>query len=235
MIVMPKGDFMMGASPDDKFATDTERPVHRVAFTKGWAIARYPITVADFRKFRPDHAPEEEETWPVVQVSCEDALAFCQWLARKTSRAYRLPSEAEWEFACRAGTRTPFFTGDTMTPKQANYFYSESGERVGLGRRTPIGLYAPNAYGVHDMQGNMGEWVADRWHPDYHGAPTDGSARLHGGDPTLRVIRGGAWDYLPRLLRSSWRDAFPAHGKRDNLGFRLALTLSSTVENSASK
>jgi len=227
MVAMPNHEFVMGVSPHDKFANDTERPAHRVVFAHPWAISRYPVTVADFRKFRPDHGPGEKEMLPAVLLNCEDAIAFCQWLAVRTSRAYRLPSEAEWEFACRAGVDRPFSTGDVLTPQQANYFYAESGERVGTGRRTPVGSYPPNAYGLYDMQGNICEWTADSWHPNYHGAPVDGSSWTESGDATQRVIRGGAWDYMPRLLRSSWRDVFSFHSKRDNLGFRIAETLHS--------
>ena len=163
--------------------------------------------------------------WPVVNVSWADAQAFCAWLSRETGDAFRLPTEAEWEYACRAGARAAFAVGDELTTADANFLYAEDGRQIGLGRRTPVGRYAPNAFGVHDLHGNVCEWVEDAWHPDYTGAPVDGSAWTTESDPARRVIRGGAWDYLPRLLRCAWRDSLPRTHRRDNLGFRIARTL----------
>lgn len=227
LVEIPAGVFMMGETIDDKFATDTERPAHRVVFARPFALGRYPVTVGEYRAFVPAHAPGEDSDLPVVNVSWDDARAFCVWRRGQTGRPHRLPSEAEWEYACRAGTRTPFTSGNDLSLREANFLYSENGERIGVGTRTPVGCYAPNAFGLYDLHGNVCEWVEDAWHPDYAGAPADGSAWLDGGDPARRVIRGGAWDYLPRLLRSAWRDALPCAHRRDNTGFRLALTLDS--------
>jgi formylglycine-generating enzyme required for sulfatase activity len=180
------------------------------------------VTVAEYRAYAPGHAPEEDPSWPVVSVSWDDARAYCAWLGAAPPGPYRLPTEAEWEYACRAGGRGPFAGGDELSPGEANFLYSEEGRRVGPGRRTPVGSYPANAFGLHDLQGNVGEWVEDAWHPAYGGAPADGSAWGATGDEDRRVIRGGAWDYLPRLLRSAWRDCLPRSHRRDNLGFRLA-------------
>ena len=112
--------------------------------------------------------------------------------------------------------------GDEITPADANFLYAEHGERIGPGVRTPVGRYAANAFGLCDLHGNVCEWVEDVWHAGYAGAPADGAAWVTDGDPDRRVIRGGAWDYLPRLLRSAWRDSLPATQRRDNVGFRIA-------------
>lgn len=225
LVKIPPGTFIMGETANDKFATDTERPAHRVVIEHVFALGRFPVTVGEYRAFAPALAPGEDPDWPVVNVSWDDARAFCAWRRAKTGEPVRLPSEAEWEYACRAGARMPFVTGDEITTGDANFLYAEHGERIGPGRRTPVGCHAPNPFGLHDLHGNVCEWVEDVWHPDYAGAPADGSAWIANGDPDRRVIRGGAWDYLPRLLRSAWRDSLPRTQRRDNTGFRLALTL----------
>jgi formylglycine-generating enzyme required for sulfatase activity len=236
LVRVPAGAFLMGEAPDDKFVTDTERPAHRVAISRDFELARFPVTVGEFRAFAPAHAPDEDPACPVVGVSWDDAKAYCAWLGVGTGRPpvpasgegepFRLPTEAEWEYACRAGSRTPFAPGSELTPAAANFLYSEEGQRIGPGIRTPAGRYPANAFGLHDLHGNVCEWVEDPWHPDYAGAPGDGSAWKDTGDPDRRVIRGGAWDYLPRLLRSAWRDSLPRAHRRDNLGFRVARSLS---------
>jgi formylglycine-generating enzyme required for sulfatase activity len=108
-----------------------------------------------------------------------------------------------------------------MTPAAANFLLDENGTRIGLGHRTAVGSYPPNQFGLCDLHGNVCEWVEDTWHPNYHGAPADGTAWIGPGDDR-HVVRGGAWDYLPRLLRSAWRDWRPADYRADNLGFRVA-------------
>jgi formylglycine-generating enzyme required for sulfatase activity len=221
MMTLVPGEFMMGENPEDKYANDTERPRHRVRLLMPFALGRFPVTVAEYRQFRPAHAPEEPGAWPVVQVSWTDANDYCQWLSARSGRHLRLPGEAEWEFACRAGSRTPFATGDEITLASANFLYNEAGQRIGPATRTPVGSYPPNPFGLQDLHGNVCEWVTDSWHENYHGAPADERAWTTPGE-TRQVIRGGAWDYLPRLLRSSWRDWRPKDYRADNLGFRVA-------------
>ncbi len=221
MVELPAGAFMMGENAEDKFANDTERPLHQVIFAAPFALGKFPVTVQEYRRFRPGHSPEEPADWPVVRVSWQDATDYCHWLTEKRRQRFRLPTEAEWEFACRAGTRTPFAVGGEIALTHANYLYDEAGRRIGCGKRTAVGSYPPNAFGLHDLHGNVCEWVADSWHPDYRGAPGDGQAWIK-ADDERRVLRGGAWDYLPRLLRSSWRDWRPADYAGDNVGFRLA-------------
>jgi formylglycine-generating enzyme required for sulfatase activity len=229
MVELCAGEFVMGENTDDKFATDTERPAHRVTIPCNFALGSFPVTVGEFRRFHCGHAPGETDDLPVVRVSWHEAVAYCEWLTLQSGRSFRLPTEAEWEFACRAGSRTPFAPGHEISPAQANYFYDENGLRIGAGRRTPVGHYAPNAFGIFDLHGNVCEWVADAWHPDYHGAPADGRVWTDAG-ADRHVIRGGAWDYLPRLLRSAWRDWRPMDCRADNIGFRVA---TSDLENIA--
>jgi formylglycine-generating enzyme required for sulfatase activity len=124
-------------------------------------------------------------------------------------------AQAEWEYCCRAGTTTIFAAGDVLEPAHANYLYDEHGLKIGPGTRTPPGTYPANAFGLEDMHGNVCEWTADAWRPAYDGPPDD----------RHRTIRGGAWDYMPRLLRSAWRDFAAPGTMRDNLGFRIACDL----------
>jgi formylglycine-generating enzyme required for sulfatase activity len=228
MIALPSGHFEMGETPDDKFANDTERPARSVAMTRRFALGKFPVTVREYRAFAPHHAPNDDEATPVVNVTWDDARCFCDWLRARSGQPFRLPSEAEWEYACRAGSATCFSFGNELTIEQANFLYTEEGVRAGPGRRTPVGSYPANAFGLHDFHGNVCEWVEDAWHPTYVDAPLDPSAWVGNSRRSdRRAIRGGAWDYLPRLLRSSWRDALPRSAHRDNVGFRLALTLAS--------
>jgi formylglycine-generating enzyme required for sulfatase activity len=224
MVTLPAGEFMMGENAADKFANDTERPAHRVTFAENFALGKFPVTVGEFRAFRRGHLPGDAGDLPVVNISRDEAAAYCEWLAEKTDRLYRLPSEAEWEYACRAGSHAPFSSGSTITAAAANFLYDENGLRAGLGYRTPVGSYPANAFGLHDFHGNVCEWVADTWHPNYVDAPADGSAWMEDSGQS-HVIRGGAWDYLPSLLRNSWRDRREAAFCSDNLGFRVAVSM----------
>jgi formylglycine-generating enzyme required for sulfatase activity len=219
MVELPAGEFVMGENEDDRFTDDTERPAHRVNIPAGLSLGVFPVTAREFRKFRPDHA--SDETLPVVGVTWWDACAYCKWLTALTGSTYRLPSETEWEYACRAGSRSPFAFGGTLNVAEANFYYDENGVRVGPGHRTKVGSYPPNAFGLYDTHGNVCEWVLDTWHPNYRGAPQDGQAWIT-PDSSRRVIRGGAWDYLPRLLRSACRDWQLADRATDNIGFRVA-------------
>jgi formylglycine-generating enzyme required for sulfatase activity len=223
MIDLPLGLFAMGEHADDKFATDIERPAHRVEIAHPIALGRFPVTVAELAEFTGAAFAEADAALPAAGVSWEDAVAYGEWLSQLAGHCYRLPSEAEWEYACRAGKTTAFPNGDILSPADANYFYDEHGMKVGPGHRTPVGAYPPNAFGLHDMIGNVCEWVSDAWHPTFREAPIEGESWEAGAESRgLRVIRGGAWDYLPRLLRSAWRDFLHQQTRRDNVGFRVA-------------
>jgi formylglycine-generating enzyme required for sulfatase activity len=221
MVKIPAGEFVMGENEGDRFANDTERPAHKVKLRSPFALGEFPVTVTEFSRFQFDCSAADNGELPAIRASWHDAVAYCEWLTKQTGREYRLPTEAEWEFACRAGSRTPFACGDEISVSDANFLHDENGIRIGLGQRTPVGKYPANRFGIYDMHGNVCEWVADAWHPDYFGAPNDGRAWFPAEDDR-RVIRGGAWDYLPRLLRSSWRDWRFAHHRADNIGFRVA-------------
>jgi len=211
MIAIPGGRFMMGTAGEDRFANSTERPAHEVVIEKPFAVSRFPITEAQWSAF----AGGASSSLPVVRVSWWDAIKYLEWLSAQTDKPFRLLTDAEWEYACRAGSTTIFNVGDTLEPEHANYFYDEHGFKVGPGHRTPPGSYPANAFGLEDMHGNVCEWVADAWRANYDAEP----------DEALRVIRGGAWDYMPRLPRSAWRDFATPDTKRDNLGFRIACDL----------
>ncbi len=209
MVAIPAGRFLMGTAGEDRFANSTERPAHAVVFDQPFKVSRFPVTEALWARFR---GAGTGSLLPVTRVSWHEACEFVTWLAAATGRGFRLLTEAEWEYCCRAGSTSLFAFGDTLEPAQANYLYDEHGFKVGPGRRTSPGSYQPNGFGLEDMHGNVCEWVADAWRPSYDAAP----------DEEFRVIRGGAWDYMPRLLRSAWRDFAPPGTRRDNLGFRVA-------------
>jgi formylglycine-generating enzyme required for sulfatase activity len=221
MVELPVGEFIMGENSGDKFANGTERPAHVVKFRAPFALAKFPVTVGEFSRFRMCGEPDDADDLPAVRVNWHEAVSYCQRLSAQTGREYRLPTEAEWEFACRAGSQTPFACGDEISISDANFFYDENGTRIGPGRRTPVASFPANGFGLHDLHGNVCEWVADSWHSDYFGAPADGSAWANSAHDR-HVIRGGAWDYMPRLLRSSWRDWRSGDHRADNIGFRVA-------------
>lgn len=198
MVVIPEGTFLMGGSADDKYAGASERP-RREQRVASFALARFPVA-------------EVEGDRPRVDVSWDEAVAYCASLGP----GYRLPTEVEWEYACRAGSSAPYPGGDLPDPERINFFYDVHGNRVGPGRRLPLGWGAPNAFGLHDMLGNVCEWVADDWRKDYESVVAD---------PEMKTLRGGAWDYLPSMVRSSWRDGAHRATRRDNLGFRVARSL----------
>jgi formylglycine-generating enzyme required for sulfatase activity len=234
MVRLPVGSFAMGATEDDKFATLLERPRRLVAIPRPFALAATPVSFGQWDAYaeatgayRPPGDGFGRAVLPVARVSWLDAVGYCGWLRAMTGKPYRLPSEAEWEYACRAGSTTVFHTGDAITLRDANFMYDEVGVQIGHGRPMPVGAYPPNAFGLYDMHGNIAELVLDHWHDGYTGAPSDGSAWIDadGAGNGLRVVRGGSWDYLPRLLRSAYRDCVDEAWRLDNVGFRVALEL----------
>lgn len=232
LVKIPSGRFQMGSPAGE--GADDERPQHWVSVNSLW-MGRRPVTqaqwkvVAELPKFERDLAPDPSrfkgDDRPVEQVSWFDAVEFCVRLSKKSGGGYRLPSEAEWEYACRAHTTTPFYFGPTLTPNLANYDHNAS-YRAALGPQgrcletRPTGDFeAANAFGLHDMHGNVWEWCLDHWHRRYQGAPADGSAWIEGGNDSLRVLRGGSW--VVRDCRSSRRTAaFPSFKSAD-IGFRV--------------
>ena len=240
MVVAPAGNFSMGSPSSEAERFDDEGPVHRVTIPAGFAVGVYEVTFAEWNACmsaggcggrRPDDRGWGRGRRPVIDVSWDDAQSYVRWLSRETGETYRLLSEAEWEYVARAGTVTAFHTGGTISTSQANYdgdyIYGAGRKGIDRQRTLPVGHFDGNAFGLHDVHGNVWEWVEDCWHENYERAPTDGSAWLErsGGDCSDRVLRGGSWFYIPRGLRSAYRLRLDS-GVRDNdSGFRVARTL----------
>ena len=233
MVVIPAGSFTMGSPPDELRRYDDEGPQVVVRIAEPFALGRYAVTFEEYDAFvaatgreRPLDAGWGRGRRPVVNVSWHDAQAYVGWLNRQTGEGYWLPSEAEWEYACRAGTTTAFSCGPTSSGGQATYdgSFSYGAGRRGLFRQETafVGAFAANAFGLHDMHGNVWEWCADIWHGSYVGAPVNGIAWLDEGDPTRRVCRGGSWNSSPWFLRSAVRNRLDPDYRDDNIGFRVA-------------
>jgi formylglycine-generating enzyme required for sulfatase activity len=231
LVVIAAGEFMMGSTEWEEGRLHGEGPRHRVTIARRFAIGRYPVTYDEYDRFCAANQLHKasDEGWgdrarrPVINVSWQDAQAYIAWLSQETGWAYRLPSEAEWEYACRAGTTSRYSVGDTITPRDANY------EDSGLGRTSEVGAYPPNPWGLHDMHGNVWEWVEDDWHENYQGAPADGSAWKGletSSIPRRCVLRGGSWFEDSWLCRSAFRGRLDAPNRDDYTGFRVARTLS---------
>ena len=238
MVVVPAGTFMMGAPESESGSNDDERPVHAVT-VPSFAVGVYEVTFEEWDACVADggcdgHRPNNRDWgWgrrPVIVVSWDHAQSYVEWLSSRTGERYRLPSESEWEYAARAWTTTPFHTGETITTEQANYdgrWLHPSGEDpngVFRAQTVPVGSFGANAFGLHDVHGNVSEWVQDCWNSDYEGAPTDGSAWLS-GDCGERVSRGGSWNYRPSGLRAAFRIRNTTGSRFSDYGFRVARTL----------
>jgi len=236
MVSIPGGQFLMGSPEDEPERFDCESPQHPVT-VKSFFIGQFVVTQAQWhavatlppinRNLNPAPASVKGANRPVEQVSWEDAVEFCARLSQKTGRDYRLPSEAEWEYACRARTISPFHFGEMLTPSLANYNNSlYTTEQTKHWQTSLVGSFPANAFGLYDMHGNVWEWCADHWHDNYQGAPVDGSAWLSNNDAKTRVIRGGSWKNSSRLCRCAYRSWNPQDGRGNLLGFRVALSLS---------
>jgi formylglycine-generating enzyme required for sulfatase activity len=221
MVVIQPGHFWMGADDElDKFSSAVEKPRHRVEIDYSFAVGRCPVTAEQWNAYT---GGDDVSQLPVVNVSWDDATGYVEWLSAQTGLPFRLPSESEWEYCCRAGTDTVFGTGNSISIKDANFLYLDFGDRPGVGRPVEVGSYPPNAFGLYDMHGNVCELVADTWHSNYLETPTNGSFRP--GSGPWRVVRGGGWDGLPRVLRSAFRDWIRRDQRMDNVGFRVACDL----------
>jgi formylglycine-generating enzyme required for sulfatase activity len=237
MVAIPGGSFMMGSPKGEGFAY--EKPQHRVT-VRPFYMSKFPITQAEWstvaampkvqRELNPNPSNFKGVNRPVEQVSWDDAVEFCQRLSRRTKRQYRLPSEAQWEYACRAETTTPFHFGLTITTDLANYdgnyTYGSGPKGVYREETTDVGRFPPNAFGLYDMHGNVWEWCQDVWHDNYDGAPTDGSAWMQGGDQSLRLLRGGSWYNVPGSCRSALRYGVARGSWYDVVGLRVVCSSS---------
>lgn len=269
MVVIPTGNFQMGAPDNEVGREDDETPQHEVTIGKGFALSRTSVTVGQFREFvrasgyQPDSVKlggasvydegtgamrddtsagwqddyagrNADNRMPVVNVSWNDAKAYVDWLSQRTGKTYRLPSEAEFEYALRAGTTSRYWWGDG-TPSSKVENLTGSGDRSPSGRRwsnafqgyrdgywgpAPAGSFAPNAFGLYDIDGNVSEWVQDCWHDSYLRAPRDGSAWVNPGCGS-RVVRGGSWGSSPEQVRSAYRQGADASVRSGRVGFRV--------------
>ena len=226
MVVIPAGRFRMGCVSGPG-CYDDEFPVHDVAIPQAFAISKYEVTFEDYDRFAyPERV--DDHGWgrgrrPAVERSWNDARDYVAWLSRQTGQAYRLLSEAEWEYVARAGSSAAYSWGDDIGAGRAACH--ECGTQWDGRRTAPAGSFPANAFGVHDMHGNVHEWVEDCWHASHADAPPDGAARLD-GDCGERTLRGGSWRSSPRVLRSSYRDGASPVFRSVSVGLRVARTLS---------
>jgi formylglycine-generating enzyme required for sulfatase activity len=254
MVAIPSGKFMMGSPDSEHDRFEDENPQHQVT-VQPFFMGKYPITEAQWQAIAPTSPVEqeldlnscgfEEDNLPMTGVYWDEAIEFCQRLSRETGRNYRLPTEAEWEYACRAGTKTPFYFGKTITCDLANYrgidcgnaneqwFFSGSYDQgpKGIYRNdmTPVNAFPPNAFGLYDMHGNVSEWCSDRWHSNYEGAPADGSAWISDGDDNV-VARGGSFGTFPAYCRSASRQIQTpkSYSRYRTIGFRVVCEIPKT-------
>ncbi|MEH2291966.1 caspase, EACC1-associated type [Nostoc sp.] len=244
MVAISGGKFLMGSPENELGRYDSESPQHTVTI-QPFFMGKFPVkqsqwaVVAALKKVKIDLNPDSSNfkgaNRPVEQVSWDDAVEFCARLSNKTGKTYRLPSEAESEYACRAGTTTPFYFGETITTDLANYRGTDWDYRgtlypgnYGQGPKgeyreqtTDVGIFSPNPFGLFDMHGNISEWCQDAWHENYNGAPTDGSDWMSDNDN--RLLRGGSWSYDPGYCRSAGRLRYARVVRYDNVGFRVVV------------
>lgn len=227
MVALPPGQFQMGDS--HALGDDNEQPLHAVTIEHPFALSRYEVTFAQYDIFAraTQRTFPSDEDWgrdnrPVINISWLDAQAYVTWLAKETGQPYRLPTEAEWEYAARAGTQTAFSWGNEPQPGYA--VCDECSSEWDGSQTAPVGSQRPNAWGLYDMSGNVGEWVADCYAPNYNGAPNNGDARQT-DDCNYRAMRGGSWFDIMRLMRPAGRYRHPASASQNDWGFRVALDL----------
>ena len=218
MVVIPAGSFDMGSNDGDA----NEKPVHRVTLAKSFALGKTEVTQGQWKAIMGDNPSKFAscgDNCPVEMVSWKDAQAFIQKLNDKTGKQYRLPSEAEWEYACRAGGAHRYCGGDN--PDSVSWYGGLATPAGNSGKMTnPVATKQANAFGLHDMSGNVWEWVEDSYHENYTGAPTDGSAWQ--GEGSLHVPRGGSWSFLQRATKRGGSESTYRFG---TIGFRLAKSL----------
>lgn len=229
MVVLPPGRFLMGGTEGDRVRQKNEVPRHEVKISKPFAIGRFEVTFSQWDacvaaggcNYSPQDRGWGRGNLPVIYANWTDIKEYLEWLTQLTSRKYRLPSEAEWEYAARAGTETVYFWGDDVGTDNANCLGCR---KLGGDQTVPVGSFAPNAFKLYDMHGNVWEWMADCWNGSYGNAPADGSAWT-AGDCDQRAVRGGAWGTEPDDLRSSRRMADKVNLRSGKLGFRVVMIL----------
>ncbi len=234
MVIVPTGSFDMGTLAEDGRSFGYERPVHEVKIARAFAVGVTEVTFAQWdacvdagscAAYTPPDNGLGREAQPAINVSWTDARAYVRWLTSRTGRRYRLPTEAEWEYAARAGSTAAYAWGDDIGTGRANCL--DCGSPWDKRQPAPAGSFPANAWGIHDMHGNVWEWTQDCWHDTYRNAPTDGSAWELRGERVceLRVLRGGSWYSRPGSLRSATRYASAPNRRYFNTGFRVARSL----------
>jgi formylglycine-generating enzyme required for sulfatase activity len=224
MVLIPAGSFEMGSLPSENNRKLNEGPQHTVKVST-FFMSKFAVTQEQYQQVMGNNPSRfNGMKRPVENVSWNDAVEFCKGLSQKTGRTHRLPSEAEWEYACRAGTATPFHLGETIATDLANYngdyTYASAPKGINQEQTTEVGTFPPNAFGLYDMHGNVWEWCEDTWHDNYIGAPTDGSPWINDIDKRY-LLRGGSWFDSPDICRSANRHPeFPGH-VNDRHGFRV--------------
>ena len=238
MVVVPPGHFVMGAPETEESSYEDERPQHAVKMARPFAVGRFAVTFDEWdacvaeggcRRWRPSDRGWGRGRRPVININWDDARVYVTWLAEKTGKPYRLLSEAEREYATRAGTVTPFWWGSALSTGRANYdgnFPYPRGEMndVYRGMTLPVDCFRPNPWGFYQVHGNVYEWVEDCWHPNYKGAPTDGSAWVT-PDCDRHVLRGGSWDFAGWHLRAAARGLVASYVNHLAVGMRVARAL----------
>jgi formylglycine-generating enzyme required for sulfatase activity len=233
LVRIPAGEFVMGSPADEPLRSVDEGPQHQVQLGEFW-MGQSPITQAQWRAVmarnpsRFQDQPDSDQR-PVEMVIWYHAMEFCRRLSERSGRRFTLPSEAQWEYACRAGNTTPFSFGETITTKLGNYYgtytYANGPKGEYRMQTTPVGIFPSNAWGLQDMHGNVREWCLDQWRDSYAGAPADGSAWIVSEDETSgasRLLRGGSWSTYPWYCRSAFRGHFQPDDASNDVGFRVA-------------
>ena len=234
MVLIPDGHFIMGASDAIE---KNENPPHKV-FIQPFFLGKHQVTQAQWKavslrskiscELNPDPSHFKGDNRPVENITWYEAVEFCQRLSKYAGHKYRLPTEAEWEYACRAGTNTLFNCGETLVSELANFLSSQSYKTLEkgkyVGKTTNVMNFPSNAFGLYDMHGNIREWCFDCWHDNYQGAPSDGKAWVRNGNNLFKVLRGGSWSLMMEDCRSSNRHKDLPSSKSNNSGFRIALS-----------
>jgi formylglycine-generating enzyme required for sulfatase activity/tRNA A-37 threonylcarbamoyl transferase component Bud32 len=225
MVYIPGGTFLMGSPQGEGY--DSEQPQHKVTI-QPFYMAKYPITQEQYQAIMGTNPSGfKGAKRPVEQVSWDDSVKLCQKLSQKTGKTYHLPSEAQWEYACRAGTTTPFYFGETITPDLVNYDgnnpYGNAPKGKYREQTTDVGSFPPNAFGLYDMHGNVWEWCQDAWHDNYNGVPTDGSSWETKVESNNRVLRGGSWLYDAVYCRGAYRNCNSVGDWDGYRSFRVAI------------
>jgi formylglycine-generating enzyme required for sulfatase activity len=231
MMVIPAGSFMMGSPSTEKDNVPNEQPLHAVTIGRPFAVSKYALTFAawdtcvaygDCPPGLPDSGFGRGQQ-PVINASWDDAQKYVAWLSKVTGKPYRLLSEAEYEYATRAGTATAYLWGDDIVKNNANC--DGCGSQWDNKQTAPVGSFAANAFGLYDMVGNVVAWLEDCRHDNYTGAPSDGAAWITGGNCNARVLRGGSWNLPTDFLRSASRLMYSAVDRTDSSGVRIGRTL----------